>query len=320
MASYKNKKGDRIRTKYRYQVMAIALIAALIVGGVCIFYLKKHRHVIPPNEQIESTNPDNQLGGAIHNEQAEQEEEKEQEKEEETIQYIGVNLEGQKYAYDASKIAEKFRNGNASNESEKIVFLTFDDGISTTVTPKILRTLDEYNVKATFFVIGETVDKGGERARELIKEEFEKGHAIANHSYSHNYHTLYPGRSLNLSNFKADFKKTDDLLKDILGENFSTRVVRCPGGYMSWNNMEQLDHYLNESNKVSIDWNALSKDAEGKKKNAEQLLENVKRTTKGKEIVVLLMHDTYGKEETAKALPEVIRYFKNNGYAFKTLV
>lgn len=319
MASYKNKKGDRIRKKYRYQVMTIALIAVLIVGGVRIFYLKKHQDVIPPNEQIESTNPDNQLEGLINNEQSEREEEKE-EKEEETIQYVGTNLEGQKYAYDASKIAEKFRNYDDSNDGEKVVFLTFDDGVSTTVTPKILRILDEYNVKATFFVIGETIDEGGERARELIKEEFEKGHAIANHSYNHNYHTLYPGRSLNLSNFKADFKKTDDLLKDILGENFSTRVLRCPGGYMSWNNMEQLDHYLNESNKISIDWNALNKDAEGKEKNAEQLLENVKGTTEGKEMIVLLMHDTYGKEETAKALPEVIKYFKNNGYAFKTLV
>lgn len=316
MVNYKNKKGDRIRKKYRYQVIAIVLIAVLIAGGVRIFYLKKHQNVIPPNEQIESTNPDNQLEGITNNEQKEQEEEKE----EETIQYVGTNLEGQKYAYDASKIAEKLRNYDASNEGEKVVFLTFDDGVSTTVTPKILRTLDEYNVKATFFVMGETTDKGGERARELIKEEFDKGHAIANHSYSHNYHTLYPGRSLNLPNFKADFKKTDDLLKNILGENFSTRVLRCPGGYMSWNNMEQLDYYLNESNKVSIDWNALSKDAEGKKKNTEQLLENVKGTTEGKEIVVLLMHDTYGKEETAKALPEVIKYFKNNGYAFKTLV
>lgn len=319
MANYKNKKGDRIRTKYRYQVIAIALIAVLIAGGVRIFYLKKHQNVIPPNEQIESTNPDNQLEGMIHNEQLEEETEKE-EKEEETIQYVGTNLEGVKYAYDASKIAEKLRNYDASNDGGKVVFLTFDDGISTTVTPKILSTLDEYNVKATFFVIGETIDKGEERVRKLIKEAFDKGHAIANHSYSHNYHRLYPGRSLNLSNFKADFKKTDDLLKDILGENFSTRVLRCPGGYMSWDNMEQLDHYLNESNKVSIDWNALSKDAEGEKKNAEQLLENVKGTTEGKEMVVLLMHDTYGKEETAKVLPQVIEYFKNNGYTFKTLV
>lgn len=71
---------------------------------------------------------------------------------------------------------------------------------------------------------------------------------------------------------------------------------------------------------MSIDWNALNKDAEGKKKNAEQLLENVKGTTEGKEMVVLLMHDAYGEEETAKALPQVIKYFKNNGYAFKTLV
>ena len=89
---------------------------------------------------------------------------------------------------------------------------------------------------------------------------------------------------------------------------------------MSWKNMSQLSSYMEEKDLVSIDWNALSKDAEGPKKSADQLLANVKETAAGKEIVVLLMHDTYGKEETAKALPKVIEYFQQNGYEFKTLV
>ena len=207
-----------------------------------------------------------------------------------------------------------------SNEGEKIVFLTFDDGASTTVTPQILKTLDEYDVKATFFVVGNTIENGGEEAKALIKEEFDKGHAIANHSYSHDYDVLYPERSLNLNQFLADFKKTDELLKDILGENFSTRVIRCPGGYNSWNSMEPLEVYLQENNIVSIDWNVLNRDAEGRKKDADELIQNVTADVGDKEIVVVLMHDTYGKEETAKALPQVIQYFKDNGYEFKTLV
>ena len=89
---------------------------------------------------------------------------------------------------------------------------------------------------------------------------------------------------------------------------------------MSWDNMEQLDSYLLEANKISIDWNALTKDAEGPKKDKDQLVEQAKLTSEGKEIVVLLMHDTYGKEATAEALPEIIEYFKGNGYSFKTLI
>lgn len=235
-------------------------------------------------------------------------------------QWVGVGPAGEKYAYDATVISEKLRKYSYSNQGEKLVFLTFDDGTSTTVTPQILKILDEYQVKATFFLTGRNIINGGEAAKKLVLEEFERGHAIANHSYSHDYKILYPNRVLNLQNFIADFKKTDEILKEILGEGFSTRVLRCPGGFGSWKNMSQLSSYMEENNLVSIDWNSLSKDAEGAKKSAKELIENVKETAEGKEIVVILMHDTYGKEETAKALPKIIEYFQKNGYEFKTLV
>ena len=131
------------------------------------------------------------------------------------------------------------------------------------------------------------------------RSSFEYGNAIANHSYTHNYKYLYPGRTLNLDNFLADFNKTDELLKKILGPYFSTRVIRCPGGHMSWKGMDQLDNYLNENNMASIDWNALNADAEGRKKNAQELADYAIKTSQGKDIVVLLMHDTYGKEENS---------------------
>ena len=231
----------------------------------------------------------------------------------------GVNKEGEEYSYDAVKINDKLKKGDYSNGGEKIVFLTFDDGTSTTVTPKVLKILDQYNIKATFFLMGKNIDNGGDAAKELVKEEYNSGHAIGNHSYSHDYNILYPGRTLNLESFKEDFNKNTKLLKAILGDDFSTRVIRCPGGYMSWKGMNQLDGYLNDNNMTYIDWNALSKDAEGKKKNADELFQNAVDTYKNKEIVVLLMHDTYGKEETAKSLPKIIEYFKNSGYEFKTL-
>ena len=233
--------------------------------------------------------------------------------------FIGVSEKGKKYSYDALEIGEKLKKGDYSNNGEKIVFLTFDDGTSTTVTPQVLKILDEYGVKATFFLMGKSIEEGGDKAKELVKEEFDSGHAIGNHSYSHNYNVLYPGRTLNLNSFKADYDKNEQLLKSILGNNFSTRVLRCPGGYMSWKGMNQLDEYLKDNNMTCIDWNALSKDAEGKKKNADELAQCAVETSKGYEIVVLLMHDTYGKEETAKSLPKIIEYFKNNGYEFKTL-
>jgi len=248
-----------------------------------------------------------------------EQERKRKEAEEAKKRMVGVNAVGKKYTYDARKIQQKLDNYDYSNDGKKMVFLTFDDGSSTTVTPQILETLKENDVRATFFVTGENIERGGKKAEDLIKQSFEYGNAIANHSWSHDYHALYPNRTLNLDSFLADFKKTDDLLKKILGPYFSTRVIRCPGGHMSWKGMEPLDEYLNENNMASIDWNALNKDAEGRKKNADELVQNAINTSQGKDIVVLLMHDTYGKEETAKALPRIIQYFKENGYEFKTL-
>lgn len=249
-----------------------------------------------------------------------EEEQKRKEAEEAKKKMVGVKHGAESYSYNAKKVEEKLKNLDYSNNGEKVVFLTFDDGTSTTVTPEILKILKEENVHATFFLTGQNIERGGDKAKELIKQEFEDGHAIANHSYTHDYGVLYPNRTLNLEAFNADFKKTDDILKGVLGPYFSTEVIRCPGGHMSWKGMEPLDKYLDENGIASIDWNALSGDAEGKKKNPQELYDYAVKTAQGKEMVVLLMHDTYGKENTAKALPQIIKYFKDNGYQFKVLV
>ena len=79
----------------------------------------------------------------------------------------------------------KVRNAQTSNE--KNVYLTFDDGPSTSVTPEILNTLKKYNVKATFFVLGKNVDL----YPELTKRAYKEGNYIANHGYTHSYSSIY---------------------------------------------------------------------------------------------------------------------------------
>lgn len=299
------KKKKRVNIKKVMIIVVVCLVLVGVVGKTWAFV----------DEQIQVKAEEKRL----EEERKKAEEERKKAEEEKKKYMVGVSHEAKKYTYDAKKIGEKLSKYDYSNNGEKIVFLTFDDGTSVTVTPKVLRILKEEDVKATFFLTGQNIERGGDKAKELIKQEFSEGHAIANHSYSHDYKTLYPNRTLNLEAFKADFAKTDEILKNVLGKYFSTRVIRCPGGHMSWKGMEPLDAYLEENNMVSIDWNALNADAEGKRKSAPELVEHAIRTSEGKEIVVLLMHDTYGKEETAKALPQIIKYFKDNGYDFKTL-
>lgn len=200
----------------------------------------------------------------------------------------------------------------------KVVYLTFDDGPSETVTPHILDTLKSENVHATFFVLGKAVDSSSEN-KELIKRIYSEGNAIGIHSYSHDYNYLYPNKVVNVDNFKKEVDKTNESLRSVLGDEFYTKAIRLPGGHMTWKGTSELDKYFEQEGYSYIDWNALSKDAEGPKKNAEQLVQEAINTTGTKQKVVLLMHDTYGKEETAKSLPDIIHYFKESGYEFRVI-
>jgi len=235
-----------------------------------------------------------------------------------------VSKEGEKYIYDAAKVSA-ILNYKEKNDDQKIAFLTFDDGPSTTVTPKILDILKKNNVKATFFLIGENIEANG-RSKELVKREFNEGHAIGNHTYSHNRNNmLFPNRKVNVPVFMKDIKKNDDALKNVLGQDFNTRILRLPGGYMSRvyykdPNLPEFNSKLKEKNMISLDWNVEIKDSEGKRnKSAAELFSILKEEVGTKSKVIILMHDTYGKVQTANALPQIIKYLKGQGYEFRTI-
>ena len=82
--------------------------------------------------------------------------------------FSGVHPNYVDHAYDSTIVWNKLANRDYSNE-EKIVFLTFDDGPSTTVTPEVLKVLKEKDVKATFFVLGKTIEQGGDEAKKILK-------------------------------------------------------------------------------------------------------------------------------------------------------
>ncbi|MFT8350838.1 polysaccharide deacetylase family protein [Clostridium saccharoperbutylacetonicum] len=209
-------------------------------------------------------------------------------------------------------------------DGKKVAYLTFDDGPSETVTPQILDILKAENVHATFFLVGKEID-ASEANKNLVKREYAEGNAIGNHTYTHDYNYLYPKNKINVNTCMSDFEKTNQSLKNVLGQDFSTRAVRFPGGQMTWEKSDPqgivaMDKALHDKDYHQIDWNALSGDAESKaKRTAEQLTQEAIKTIGKREKVIILMHDTYGKEETAKALPGIIKYLKDQGYEFKIL-
>ena len=199
-----------------------------------------------------------------------------------------------------------------SSETKR-VFLTFDDGPSEN-TGSIINTLENYNIKANFFVLGSRV----EAMPEKVKELYEKGHFIGNHGYSHVYEAIYASPQSVLD----EYNKTNEAIKKAIGNNeFNTKLFRFPGGLVGGKYAEiknQAKQLLEENQILNVDWNALTGDSESANPTLEKLMKNLKRTTNGKNSVILLMHDSSAKKITADTLPQVIEYLKEQGYEFKT--
>lgn len=203
---------------------------------------------------------------------------------------------------------------NIYSQEEKSVFLTFDDGPTTSVTPFILDLLKQENIKATFFVLGNRAKANPE----LIKREFEEGHYIANHGYTHRYSTIYKNSQTVLD----EYNYTESCIQEALGNpDYHSRVFRFPGGSVGgyYNSIKkEAKAYLRQNNIASLDWNALTNDAAGAR-TKEALLENAINTIRDKKSVVILMHDSSDKILTYETLPDLIKYLRDNGYTFKTL-
>ena len=195
---------------------------------------------------------------------------------------------------------------------EKRAYLTFDDGPTTKATGKILDVLKEENVKATFFVVGKHVKEHPE----LVKREYDEGHYIANHGYNHNNKILYK----DMDSFKNEILSTDIEISKALGiDNYCSHIFRFPNGFMSHiytNQKKEALKVLSNMNYVYVDWNCLNRDSEKKYSNY-QLLNNLKKTSKNKGTLIILMHDTADVNKTYNILKDSISYLKSQGYEFR---
>ncbi len=190
---------------------------------------------------------------------------------------------------------------------QKQVYLTFDDGPSRN-TDRILDILKEYNVKATFFVVGKT-DEHSVRAYQRIVEE---GHTLAMHSYSHKYEEIYESRE----SFVEDMEKLQEYLYQITG--IWPRFYRFPGGssnLVSKVDMQELINYLDEKGITYFDWNISSGDAASGRLSTETIVENCMGSMDSMNTCMILMHDASEKDSTVEALSEIIEKVKDRGDA-----
>ncbi|WP_425310463.1 polysaccharide deacetylase family protein [Ammonicoccus fulvus] len=204
----------------------------------------------------------------------------------------------------------------------KIVFLTLDDGPNDRITPKVLDALKEANAPATFFYVANSTGLEGSDPQ-VTKRTIAEGHSIDIHTYSHNYKYLYPGGRGNAENILADREKAVASIKKVLGDDYAVSGYRYPGGHMSWKNLDESSRRLAAEGAYWLDWNAMNGDAEqSAPTSVEGQLSMVKRTMResgNPNVVVLLMHDHLYADLTVQAIPEIVSYYREQGYEFGVL-
>ena len=180
------------------------------------------------------------------------------------------------------------------DRNERSVYLTFDDGPIPSSTPFILDTLAEYNAKATFFMVGENVL----RYHDLYNRIVEEGHQIGNHTFNHMGSLKHWALTYGINIQKAN-------------ELIHAHLFRPPHGWMRWS----VYWWLSRRYQIVM-WDLVTRDY-SKWMTAEDVLNNVKRYARNGSI--LTFHDsTKSIDKLRYALPEALKWLKEQGYEFKT--
>ncbi len=178
----------------------------------------------------------------------------------------------------------------------KKMYLTFDDGPDGENTIQILDELKSRNIKATFFVVGENVEK----YPEIVKRIVEEGHTIGIHCYNHSYDVVYA----DVDAYIEDFEKARELVYELTGQE--VWCYRFPGGSINRYNKEihvEIAERMSALGYEYFDWNAGFEDAVSGVTEAKIIL-NAKESTLQRKHVIMLAHDTV--EETVECLGKVL--------------
>lgn len=204
------------------------------------------------------------------------------------------------------------------NALPKIVCLTFDDGPSKNTRP-ILEILDKEQVPATFFVCAQDAN---EKYLPLVADIAAAGHQIALHSATHQYSKIYASTDA----FWQDIRTLRQALEPYV-DVAAIDWLRFPGGstntvshrYGGNGIMKTLKAQAEGKGYHWIDWNVCAEDATASHPDAAQILRNIRRDADGQDTCVVLLHDTKATGQTVKALPDMIAYFREQGYNFCTV-
>ena len=208
---------------------------------------------------------------------------------------------------------------------KKAFTISYDDNI--TQDERLIKKMEQYHIKGTFNIIpgwfskedavfpeGETyINVTEKKAKNLYNNSLVE---VANHGYDHNNAVLYKSSE----SFINEIEKTDLAIGKAIGiDDYCSHIFRFPNGFMSplyKSKKKKAVSLLSKLNYAYIDWNCLNNDSI-KKYSPSQLLNNLKKSCKNKNTLVILMHDTKDVSDSSMVLKDSIDYIKSQGYEFK---
>ena len=199
---------------------------------------------------------------------------------------------------DSEITEDKTEKSSLPNAQSGYVALTFDDGPHQTNTPRLLDILDNYGIKATFYILGQNA----EYYPGIVKDIANRGHELGNHSYSHPNLT-----NLGYEGSLEELQHNDNILLEICGKRAAT--VRPPYGAID----ESVEAAILDNGQRVITWNLDTED--WKNRDPDIILQRVIESVEPGSII--LMHDIH--ETSVDAVPRVIEYLTNEGYQLVTI-
>lgn len=187
---------------------------------------------------------------------------------------------------------------------EKIIALTFDDGPNPNETPEILELLAQYNARSTFFIIG----KNAERYPDIVRQEVEAGHELANHTFNHPF---FNNRS-SIDAIVKEIEHAETVLTNISGKK--PVLFRPPGGYYS----DRLIRAAKGMHYQVVLWSWHQDTEDWKKPGVQKIVRKVLHNARNGDII--LFHDSvFGQSQTAAALKLILPELQNRGFRFVTV-
>lgn len=199
------------------------------------------------------------------------------------------------------------------NQEEHAVYLTFDDGPIPEVTPWVLRLLRQYDVKATFFMVGDNIRKHPDVFCQVVSG----GHRIGNHTFHHirGFEHSFKTYLTNTDRAQVQMRQACKLFpQQLLEHALYPLLFRPPHGHITWSQYVVLRRYYR-----IVMWDLVTRDY-SKKLRGPQVLANVKRHARNGSIITF--HDSlksWSNGNLQYALPRALDFLKEEGYAFKLL-